>query len=239
MYDPTKPGYNTQNQTRIPPNYEPTIPDNPYSYSPYDLQNIPTPPKPPHVQNKVAFALAVAIVVLLVVISGLVFGLVNMSNKLAVNAPTPVPTVVKVTSVLSSPTQVPTNQTQNSSGYTAQDLLHDFINAGASVYLPHNNETLWYWSGHAFYVKEHALSSVTFGDIEGCIGGCTPGQVGLWVYSNPDIAINVQDEVIQDEANGNVIGPFGYITPYVSGRCLLLTNVPDSIYKQIVQERCN
>ncbi len=162
-----------------------------------------------------------------------------MSNKLVVHVPTSVPTVVKVTSILSSPTQVPTNQTQKSSGYTAQDLLHDFINAGASVYLPQNNETLWYWSGHAFSVKEPALSSVTFGDIEGCTGPCTPGQVGLWVYSSPDIAINVQDEVIQDEANGNVIGPFGYITPYVSGRCLLLTNVPDSIYKQIVQERCN
>src|SRR5260221_3359377 len=136
MYDPTTPEYHTHNQKRIPPNYELTIPDNPYSYSPYDLQNIPIPPKPPHVQNKVAFALAVALVVLLVVMSGLVFGLVNMSNKLAVHVPTPVGTAVKVTSILSSPTQVPTNQTQNSSGYTAQDVLHDFINAVASSYLP-------------------------------------------------------------------------------------------------------
>src|SRR5260370_22023088 len=113
--------------------------------------------------------------------SGLVFGLVNMSNKVAVHVPTPVGTGVKVTSILSSPTQVPTNQTQNSSGYTAQDVLHDFINAGASVYLPQNNETLWYWSGHAFSVKEHALSSVTFGDIEGWTGACTPGQGALWL----------------------------------------------------------
>src|SRR5260370_33344281 len=104
MYDPTKPGYHTHNQTRIPPNYEPTIPDNPYSYSPYDLQNIPIPPKPPHVQNKVAFALAVALVVLLVVMSGLVFGLVNISNKLAVHLPPPLPTAVKVTSMLLLPT---------------------------------------------------------------------------------------------------------------------------------------
>ena len=150
MYNPTNTGYSAQNQTRFTPNYELTVSDNPYASSPYDLQNVPTPPKPPHVQKKVVFALVVAIVVLLMVMSGLLFGLVYMSNKLAVNVSTPVPTGAKATNILSSPTRVPTNQTQNSSGCTAQDLLHDFINAGASVYLPQNNETLWYWSGRAF-----------------------------------------------------------------------------------------
>jgi hypothetical protein len=183
------------------------------------------------------------IAVLSVVISGLVIGLLySSSNKTPINQAAPTktqthPTQVPTTLTVSHPTQ--TTTAQNPVGYTAQDVLHDFINAGASVYQPQNNETIWTWSGSTFYVKEQALSSVSFGDIAGCTGGCTPGQVGLWVYESSDIAINVQDEVIQDEANGNVMGPIGYINPYVSGRCVLLTNVTDSIYKQIAQEYCH
>jgi hypothetical protein len=124
MYNPTNPGYSTQNQTRITPNYEPTISDNPYASSPYDLQKVPTPPKPPHVKNKIIFALGVVIVVLLVVISGLVFGLVYVNNKIAGNIPTPGPTVVATTSILSTPIQTALRVVDSISHCVLQQLVY-------------------------------------------------------------------------------------------------------------------
>jgi hypothetical protein len=176
MYNPTNPGYSSQNQTRLTPNYEPTVSDNPYASSPYDLLKVPTPPKPPHVENKVAFALGVVIVVLLVVISGLGLGLVYVSNKLAVNVPTPAPTVVPANSILSSPTQAPTKQTQNISGYTAKDIIKDFCQSGQKDVCDDGSVSydgsLWEFSNYTLQTDVTPTSSAQFVDFSRCHTSC-------------------------------------------------------------------
>lgn len=167
MYDPTKPGYHTHNQTRIPPNYEPTIPDNPYSYSPYDLQNIPLPPKPPHVQNKVAFALAVALVVLLVVIIMLLAvsasfatgKLTSTTGKGADNKPTVMPTAIRET------------VTKDTASVLMKAIISAGFNKDAADNYPYTD-----WTCCQYYPEGGAYA---FYDYNWCPGD---GPGGCWVH---------------------------------------------------------
>ena len=135
MYHPTNPGNSSQNQTRLAPNYEPTISDNPYSYSPYDLQNVPPPPKPPHVKNKTVFTLVVTIVVLLVVMSGLVLSLIHVSNgKSPMNLNTPTKAVSQPTpTITATPIPSPTIATIPPTSVTADQLFYAFVVSGISA----------------------------------------------------------------------------------------------------------
>ena len=135
MYHPTNPGNSSQNQTRLTPNYEPTISDNPYSYSPYDLQNVPPPPKPPHVKNKTVFTLVVTIVVLLVVMSGLVLSLIHVSNgKSPMNLNTPTKAVSQPTpTITATPIPSPTIATIPPTSVTADQLYYAFVASGISA----------------------------------------------------------------------------------------------------------
>lgn len=168
MYNPTKPGYSTQNQTNFTPNYELTVPDNPYASSPYDLQNIPIPPKPPHELKKVLLVLGMIIVILLVVISGLVVGLIYVSNgKAPMNQ-------VAATRTLS--TQAPSPVTTN---YTAKSVLNDLADSGQAI------EVVSYEQDEVAYLNQYypqlnnqieatsndksLLSSVTFYDCTNAI----------------------------------------------------------------------
>lgn len=138
MYHPTSPGNSSQNHTRLTPNYEPTISDNPYSFSPYDLQHIPPPPKPPHVKNKTVFTLVIIIVVLLVVMSGLVLSFIHVSNgKSPMNLDTPTRTVSHPTpTIAATPIPSPTVATIPPTSVTADQLYYAFVASGISATHP-------------------------------------------------------------------------------------------------------
>lgn len=138
MYHPTNSGYGGQDQTRLTPNYEPTISDNPYSYSPYDLQNVPPPPKPPHVKNKTVFTLVIIIVVLLVVMSGLVLSFIHVSNgKSPMNLHTPTRTVSHPTpTITATPIPSPTLATIPPTSVTADQMYYAFVASGISATNP-------------------------------------------------------------------------------------------------------
>ena|SRR5258708_2671720 len=255
MYDPTKPGYHTHNQTRIPPNYEPTIPDNPYSYSPYDLQNIPIPPKPPHVQNKVVFALAVALVVLLVVISGLVGGLIYVSNSKApmnqVAATRTLLTQAPATRAVSQPAQIPT--TQNNAGYTATNIIKDLCNAGQNDVCDSGRVSyggsLWSFSNYTIQTDVNPASSAQFVDTSRCQTSCAYSEIQpVWigVYSSVDDMTRVFNEVLNQADNAQANGTInqingsrdGTLPMMQSGRCLMVGDDALSIYGKLVTQYC-
>jgi hypothetical protein len=256
MYNPTNPGYSTQNQTRITPNYEPTISDNPYASSPYDLQKVPTPPKPPHVKNKIIFALGVVIVVLLVVISGLVFGLVYVNNKIAGNIPTPGPTVVATTSILSTPIQTPTKQTQSTDGYdptkqtqstdgyTANDVLNKFRSAGqvASI-IQGASLNDWIVPGVSSndlnnWPSIPPLSQVGFIAPYTCPpqSTCDPFTTWVGVYASADQAERVYNQLLND--TNALTSEQGTPFTFTHSRCVLLTYDNNSIIEQIITSTC-
>ena len=253
MYNPTNPGYSTQNQTRITPNYEPTISDNPYASSPYDLQKVPTPPKPPHVKNKIIFAMGVVIVVLLVVISGLVFGLVYVNNKIAGNIPTPGPTVVATTSILSTPIQTPTKQTQSSGGYTAVDIIKDFCTAGQRNVCDSggvsSGGSLWRFSNYTLQTDINPTSSAQFVDFSRCHTTCAYSEIqSVWigVYANIEETAGASNEVLNQADNAQANGTInqingsrdGGLPMMISSRCLMVGDDALSTYGQLVKLYC-
>jgi hypothetical protein len=253
MYNPTNPRYSTQNQTRFTPNYEPTVSDNPYASSPYDLQNIPTPPKPPHVKNKVVFASGVVIVVLLVVMSGLVFGLIYVSNKLVVNVPTRVPTVVATTSRLLSPTQAPTKQTQNSGRYAAKDIIKGFCNTGQNDVCDSGRVSyggsLWEFSSYTLQTDVNPTSSVQFVDFSRCHTSCAYSELqSVWigVYASVDDMIRVfgevsdqSDHAVQNGTINQINGSRdGELPMMQSGRCLMVGDDALTTYGKLVAQYC-
>ena len=167
MYDPTKPGYHVSNQTWLPSNFEPTTPENPYSYSPYDLQSIPTPPKPPHIKNKVVYSMAAVIVVLLVVIVMLLIAL----NYLATGKS--IPTTGKDANT--KPTITSTVTVQTTIKDSASVLMKDIISAGFNKDAK-DNYLYTDWTCCQYYPEGGAYA---FYDYTWCPGD---GPGGCWVH---------------------------------------------------------
>ncbi len=144
-------------------------------------------------------------------------------------------------------TPPPTQPPAPLSVYTANDLLSDFIAAGAHPITVKHNMTIWDWAGDQYYVSVHAASSVTFGDASSCTGGCEPDNIGLWVYSDNTTANQAYDEVMNDTNQAAMTPPSGPspgglgapIGEYIHARCLLLGGIdPESIYVQVVTRDC-
>ena len=255
MYNPTKPGYGAQNQTSFTPNYELTVSNNPYANSPYDLQNIPIPPKPPHEQKKVILALGMIIIILLVVISGLVVGLIYVSNSKApmnqVAATRTLPTQAPATRAVSQPTQIPT--TQNNAGYTATDIIKDLCNAGQNDVCDSGRVSyggsLWSFSNYTLQTDVNPASSAQFVDTSRCQTPCAYSEIQpVWigVYSSVDDMIRVFNEVLNQADNAQANGTInqingsrdGTLPMMQSGRCLMVGDDALSIYGKLVTQYC-
>ncbi len=210
MYNPTNPGYGRQNQTRFIPNYEPTVLDNPYARSPYDLQNIPTPPKPPHKHNRLVLSLVLVIIALVIVIAGSVIWL-QYANR--------------TTSASSNSTSTPV---------TAQSIAQDFIKHN----LPIDQITYGTKSGYDGNITEQ--SSVSFIDPSFCGGyACGVGYVWLGVYLTSSDAQIVYTDVERSESTPSPVETSATpSTTILVNRCLIIGEGPKSQFVQIVKNDC-
>lgn len=217
MYDPTNSGYNRQNQTSLTPNYEPTISDNPYAYSPYDLQHTPIPPKPPHVQNKLMLSLIMVIVALVIVLAGSVIWL-QYANR--------------TTSASSN---------SISTSVTAQSLVQDFIKHNLPIVditygTPLTNRFSLY--GYSGSIPEQ--SSASFVDPSFCHGyGCGVGGIWLGVYLTRSDAQIVYSDIIPLEGTplpvDTTVSP---ATTILVNQCLIIGEPSTSQFVQIVKKDC-
>ena len=137
MYNPPNPGYNTQNQTRLTPNYELTVSDNPYDHPPYDLQHIPPPPPK---QNKYRILWAIVIGIILLSFLGILLLGMQMYRYSVHNSVVPTSTVFvthKTTVIIETPTPeraTPIPTPMPTVNYYARDIYNDFVtnNLGGS-----------------------------------------------------------------------------------------------------------
>jgi hypothetical protein len=210
MYNPTNPGYSTQNQTRVTPNYEPTVSDNPYASSPYDLQNVPTPPKPPHAYNRLVLSLVMVIVALVIVFAGSVIWL-QYANK--------------TTSVSSSSTPTPV---------TAKSIVQDFIKHN----LPIDQITYGAKFGYTGVITEQ--SSASFVDPSFCGGhACGVGFVWLGVYLTSSDTQIVYTNFERLESTPLPVETSALpSTTILINRCLLIGEPSTSQFVQIVKNDC-
>ncbi|WP_069802433.1 hypothetical protein [Thermogemmatispora onikobensis] len=138
------------------------------------------------------------------------------------------------------PTPLPTPTSDLS--YTAEDILRDFIAAGAHPFNIQQNVTISAWTGGAFSVSVPASSSVTFGDTSDCNGPCEPRNMGLWVYQDNTAADQAYNEVSEENNQALMHPPQGLsvvpTTIFIHARCLLLGADTFSIYIQVVKQYC-
>ncbi|WP_376795379.1 hypothetical protein [Thermogemmatispora sp.] len=139
---------------------------------------------------------------------------------------------------LPSPEPTPTSDLS----YTADDILRDFIAAGAHPIFIEHNTTISQWTGGAFTVSVPASSSVTFGDASDCNGPCEPRNMGLWVYQDNTTADQAYNEVSDENDQALMHPPQGLslvpTTIFIHARCLLLGADIASIYIQVVKQYC-
>nr|BBH92070.1 hypothetical protein KTA_02690 [Thermogemmatispora argillosa] len=127
-------------------------------------------------------------------------------------------------------------------GYTANDILTDFIAAGAHPFYIQRNVTISQWSDGVFSVSVPATSSVTFADASDCSGPCDPHTMGLWVYKDDATATQAYNEVNQENSQASlhppqVLAPVP-TTIFIHARCLLLGADIHSLYVQVIKQFC-
>jgi hypothetical protein len=241
MYNPTTPGYNTQNQTRFTPNYEPTVSDNPYASSPYDLQKAPTPPKPPPPRqgNKGILVALISVSCLTVLLfGGLLLTMIHFSSN-----PGP---------AQATPTLAFTSTPAPKQDYTATDIVNDFIAHHLVVDSLQYGRTIYDFTSGTYVTSSANLqgsaidlqSSATFYGPSPCTGPCSANSgIGVWVYKNVDDAKSTYNDVQQDISNcmtnppdvGFPDCPDGVL---LRGRCVLLGYKPLGSYADIVDTDC-
>ncbi|WP_322480590.1 hypothetical protein [Thermogemmatispora sp.] len=127
-------------------------------------------------------------------------------------------------------------------GYTANDILGDFIAAGAHPFYIQRNVTISQWSDGVFSVSVPATSSVTFADASDCSGPCDPHMMGLWVYKDNATATQAYNEVNEENSQASIYPPQVLApvptTIFIQARCLLLGADLHSIYVQVVKQFC-
>lgn len=214
MYNPTNPGYSRQDQTRLTPNYEPTVLDNPYARSPYDLQNIPTPPKPPYKHNKLVLSLVLVIIALVIVIAGSVIWL-QYANR--------------TTSASSNST---------STQVTAQSLVQDFIKHNLPIDQINYGTKLNQWFAYSGNITEQ--SSVSFVDPSFCNGyGCGMGSVWLGVYLTSSDAQIVYADIQRLESTPSPVETSALPeNTILVNQCLVIGEPNPSQFIQIVKNDC-
>jgi hypothetical protein len=151
-------------------------------------------------------------------------------------------------SSLSSATSPPTLTSDLS--YTAEDILQDFIAAGAHPFTIQQNGTISAWTGGAFSVSVPASSSVTFGDASDCNGPGEPRTMGLWVYQDNTAADQAYNEVSEENNQAMMHPPQGLslvpTTIFLHACCLLLgadtfplaVQSPGLCSKQSIHQSC-
>ncbi|MBX5457952.1 MAG: hypothetical protein IRZ31_13730 [Thermogemmatispora sp.] len=140
--------------------------------------------------------------------------------------------------ILPNPLPTPTSDLS----YTAEDILRDFIAAGAHPFFIQHDITISAWTGGAFSVSVPATSSVTFGDTSDCNGPCEPRNMGLWVYQDNTTADQAYNEVSEENNQALMHPPQGLsvvpTTIFIHARCLLLGADTFSIYIRVVKQYC-
>ncbi len=238
MYNPTTPGYNTQNQTRFTPNYETTVSDNPYASSPYDLRKVPTPPKPPPPPRQGNKGLLVALIsvscLTVLLFGGLLLTMIHFSSN-----PGP---------AQATPTLALTATPAPKQDYTATDIVNDFISHHLVVDSLQYGRTIYDLTSATYSTNYVRLqSSATFYGPITCTGACSaPGlsaEIGLWVYWNASDARSTYNDVQQDISNCMTNPPdVGFPNCpseiVLHGRCLLLGGSQLGLYAAIVDTDC-
>ncbi|WP_376797323.1 hypothetical protein [Thermogemmatispora sp.] len=126
--------------------------------------------------------------------------------------------------------------------YTADDILKDFIAAGAHPFAIEYNTTISEWTDGIFSTAVAASSSVTFADASGCLGPCDPRNMGLWVYQDNTTADQAFHEVSQENSQA-LLHPPQVLSPVpttllLHARCLLPGAESTSIYREVVRQHC-
>lgn len=180
-------------------------------YSPvYDLNVEVAPPPPPQKQARIVKVLLLTLLAIVLVISITATWLYFKNEQSTVSS---------------------------ASTYTASDLVKDFeashLNLVAIIY----GQSINQWTSNLYNVPVSYTSSATFGDITGCTGGCSPGQIGLWVYATTADANSAYQHMVNTTPiNGG--GYLGVPNATVHGRCLLLGADSASPYINIVMNKC-
>ena len=216
MYNPTNPGYSTQNQTRFTPNYEPTISDNPYASSPYDLQKIPPPPPPPRQSNQ-------GLLVTLVSVSCLVLVLVGAFVVVYVHS-------------MSGSTQATHSTVQP---FDATSIIRDFQAHGLPLDQLHYGTAINQFVGSGYDTVITTQSSALFVDPSFCTGPCDVGSVWLGVYNSPVDAQSEYDGLVSYRNSlKDGPGPGALASLVQSGRCVLIGEPATSEYAAILRSVC-
>lgn len=201
MFDPTEPGH-------IPV---------------YNLHDIPIPPPPPGTQRyQIVFVIALLVVSIGGIMGGIIYTQQSATPIADSVAPITTPPVTPTPTQVIHSTLTPTPTTMPTTSYSAADIVRDFQeDSHFRLWYVHYGASISAWTNGDYPNPVESQSSATWGDITGCTGGCTPGQVGLWVYTTPSDATAAYMYIVSTTSvNGG--GYLGVLAANVHGRCLLL-----------------
>ncbi len=119
-------------------------------------------------------------------------------------------------------------------GYTASDIIADFIQEGKQVSSVSYGATIWNFTGSLIYTSHIAASSVEWVDKTdtSCNGPCT---LGLWVYDDAGTAAQVLTDINSAEHN---LASDNQWPAYQQGRCVLMNDTSDGPYVLLIQKYC-